>query len=91
MKAFRHGDWLFVPTQFRALKVANFGDPYDAIAVIDIADGTPHVQGLLSKDDSPFLRKDYRSFTDFFKAQDYPHYEYSRYQFGERKHVDKTL
>ena len=45
---FRIGEWEFEGVQFRGRKVVKHGKPYSAQATITVADGEPHVEGVMS-------------------------------------------
>ena len=59
------GDWCFELKSVRALKSDEYGKPYTAIANCNINGNTMYVDGLLTKNDEAFDKKDFASFYKF--------------------------
>jgi len=58
-------DWIFEIKAIRALRVKNYGEPYTAIANININGDNVYIDGLLTREKAPFLRQDYQAFVQF--------------------------
>ncbi len=58
-------DWIFEIKTIRALRVKNYGEPYSAIANININGDNAYIDGLLTREDQQFNRQDYQAFVDF--------------------------
>jgi hypothetical protein len=61
LRRFTIGGWIFDVKQVRALKSANYGDPYTAIAHISLNGRGSYIDSLLSNDDNELSRDDMRS------------------------------
>lgn len=85
------GQWIFELKQVRAIRAPEFGQPYDASAYITIADGVPHIEGLLTKADADFSRNDYLTFTEFFNLAGFDFTQYSQMKDGTRIQREKTV
>ena len=85
----RIGQWIFELKQVRAIRAPEFGQPFDANALITITDGVPHVEGLLTKKDKSFNHFDYLAFEHFFKSSGFLHVEYSQMKNGLRVAKEK--
>lgn len=83
------GKWQFELKQVFARKAANFGDEYQASAVITIADGTPHVELLINKHDDKFSKQDYDDFKAFLTQLGFENAKYSRFKSSTKKEVEK--
>ncbi len=77
------GEWIFEVKMVRALKVAEYGQPYSAIANCNINGDTMYIDGLLTKDAQKLTRNDFKSFNDFCHQMGLKECSYHRYQNGE--------
>jgi len=77
------GDWSFELKSVRALKVEQYGKPYTAIANCNITGNTMYVDGLLTKDNAEFNKKDFASFYKFSQKMGIKNCSYHRFQDGE--------
>lgn len=77
------GDWIFELKMVRALKVSEYGKPYDAIANCNINGDSMYVDGLLTKDNKEFTREDFLTFHEFSQQLDLSQFSYHRFQNGE--------
>lgn len=84
------GEWIFEIKMVRALKVAEYGKPYSAIANCNINGDSLYIDGLLTKNDQEFTKKDFKSFGVFCKKMGLTHCSYHRYQNGESVTKDLT-
>ena len=85
------GDWIFEVKLVRALKVAEYGQPYSAIANCNINGDTMYIDGLLTKEEKNFTRNDFQSFNDFCQLMGVKQCSYHRYQSGESKTKDMAV
>ena len=74
------GDWCFELKAVRALKVDQYGKPYQAIANCNINGDKMYVDGLLNKDDDEFTKKDFVDFCQFAKKIGIDSVVYHRFQ-----------
>jgi hypothetical protein len=77
------GDWLFEIKMVRALKVNEYGLPYEAIANCNINGDSMYIDGLLTKNDKDFSREDFATFCQFGHQVGVDNISYHRYQNGE--------
>lgn len=84
------GEWIFELKQVRAIRASEFGQPYDASAYINIVDGVPHVEGLLTKHEKSFSSVDYLAFVRFFQLSGFSNFEYSQMKNGSRTMKEKV-
>jgi hypothetical protein len=77
------GNWNFEIKMVRALKVAEYGQPYTAIANCNINGNCMYVDGLLTKDDQDFTKEDFMVFHQFGYQLGIENLSYHRYQNGE--------
>ncbi len=59
------GDWIFEVKMVRALKVAEYGQPYSAIANCNINGDAMYIDGLLTQEGQNFTRNDFKIFNNF--------------------------
>ena len=81
--------WHFEVIAVRCRKVSEYGDTYSAIANITVADGEPHVEGLLST--IAFSRKDRAAITKYIKSMGYDNYYSSNFKNGKRVITNQKL
>ena len=80
------GEWFFELKAVRALKVDQYGNPYQSIANCNINGNTMYIDGLLSKDDEQFTRDDYDTFIKFAQSISLEQLTYHRFQGGQSVH-----
>jgi len=85
------GDWIFEVKMVRALKVAEYGEPYSAIANCNINGDTMYIDGLLTKDQQQLSKDDFESFSEFAQQLDISQISYHRYQNGQSVTKDVNL
>jgi len=76
-------DWFFEIKMVRALKVDEYGKPYEAIANCNINGDNMIIDGLLTKDGHNFSKKDFMTFHKFCQKLDITTCSYHRFQNGE--------
>ncbi|WP_286265941.1 hypothetical protein [Thalassotalea atypica] len=76
------GDWIYEIKAVRALKVESYGQPYSAIANININGDSAYIDGLLTKDDDHFDRKDFNNIISFCRNLDLANVHFDRYKNG---------
>jgi len=82
-------DWLFELKSVRAVKVDEYGDPYNAIANCNINGNQMYIDGLLTKNNEEFTKKDFASFYKFCQKMGIDECSYHRFQDG--KSVNKAV
>jgi hypothetical protein len=55
-------DWIFEIKTVRALRVEEYGKPYTAIANLTVNADNAYIDGLLTREDEKFSRKDFQAF-----------------------------
>lgn len=58
-------NWIFEIKAIRALRVDNYGDPYSAIANINVNGDTAYLDGLMTRENEAFTRHDFQTFKQF--------------------------
>ena len=58
-------NWIFEVKAVRALRVNNYGDPYSAIANINVNGEIAYIDGLMTKENEAFTRHDFQTFKQF--------------------------
>ena len=58
-------DWIFEVKAVRALKVKEYGQPYDAISHITLNGDNAYIDGLMIRDDESFTRRDFNTIIEF--------------------------
>jgi len=74
------GDWVFEIKAVRALKVEQYGQPYNAIANININGDSAYIDGLLVKDEQEFDRKDFKEIINFCRDLNLNTVHFDRYK-----------
>lgn len=85
----QHGDWIFEIKSVRALKVGKYGDPYSAIASLTLNGDTAYYDGLMTRDDTSFDRKDFKTLIEFCRQLDVKAVNFDR--FKNNKLVTETV
>jgi len=84
-------DWIFEVKMVRALKVAEYGQPYSAIANCNINADTMYIDGLMTNDEQEFNKKDFATFYKFCQQLGVDKCSYHRYQKGESINKDVKI
>ncbi|MBA6253502.1 MAG: hypothetical protein ACI9O3_001014 [Colwellia sp.] len=58
-------DWIFEVKTVRAIRVDEYGKPYTAIANLTVNGDNAYIDGLLTRENEKFNRKDYAAFHQF--------------------------
>jgi len=58
-------DWIFEIKSIRAIRVKQYGQPYDAIANFNINGENAYIDGLMTREENLFTRKDQQTFLKF--------------------------
>jgi len=90
-KTAQQGNWTFELKQVFCRKALTHGDEFQASAVITIADGVPHVELLINKDNDTFTKQDYREFKAFLIGLGFKNTKFARFKCGIKKEVEKTV
>ncbi|NMP30902.1 hypothetical protein HII17_04935 [Thalassotalea sp. M1531] len=77
------GDWCFELKMVRALKVDEYGKPYNAIANCNINGDSMYVDGLVTKSDEEFTKDDFMTFYKFTEMMGLDNFAYHRYHNGK--------
>ncbi len=73
----KSGEWVFEVTEICARKVGidgEYGDPYDAIAIINVIDGNAHINRTIGQ----FTRKCFRTIFNYVKSKGIKDINYKR-------------
>jgi len=85
------GDWYFELKAVRALKVDEYGKPYQAIANCNINGNKMYVDGLLTKNGEEFTKQDFLSIYHFCQKIGIDVCTYHRFQNGESVHRELVI
>lgn len=81
--------WLFEIKAVRAIRVDEYGKPFDATVRLEIVDGELHFEGLLAQD---FTKSDWSEIESHIKGElGFSEYFYSRFKNGKRKKIKKVI
>jgi hypothetical protein len=58
-------DWIFEIKSVRALRVKEYGQPYSAIANVNINGDKAYIDGLMTKKEEEFTKKDFMAFYQY--------------------------
>jgi hypothetical protein len=58
-------DWVFEVKMVRALRVSDYGKPYNAIANLSLNGDQAFIDGMMNKSQSELSKKDHQAITDF--------------------------
>lgn len=73
-------DWIFEIKAIRALKVEQYGQPYSAIANININGDNAYIDGLMTKEHHQFTRDDFDCLIDFCRQLELSTVNFDRYK-----------
>lgn len=79
------GDWIFEVKMVRAIRVNEYGQPYDAVAHMTFNGDEAYVDSQLTRTDENISRKDLDTFLDFAQMMEVHNFRYDRFQKGERR------
>lgn len=79
----KQGDWIFEIKTVRALRVDEYGEPYDALATLNVNGEMGFIDGLVTKEEGDFKRKDLMTFYKFFESLGLKGFSYDRYHDGK--------
>lgn len=79
------GDWMFEVKMVRAIRVEEYGQPYDAVAHMTFNGDEVYVDSQLSSADENLGRKDLDAFLNFAQMMDVRNFRYDRFQNGKRR------
>ena len=78
------GDWVFEVKMVRALKVANHGDPYSAVAMLTANGEQMYIDTQLTKDNEELSKSDFLTIYKFCESLDMKYVSYDRMKNGVR-------
>jgi len=73
------GEWMFELRQVRAIRAKDMHLPYNAGALITIANGEANVENLFCTDDKGFKREDFRDIETFMNNAGFEKAEWKRF------------
>lgn len=76
-------DWIFEVKTVRALRVKDYGQPYSAIANININGDTAFIDGLIMREKELFSRKDFNTFVKFCRNLELKSASFDRFKNGK--------
>ncbi|GGD59386.1 hypothetical protein [Lacimicrobium alkaliphilum] len=79
------GDWMFEVKMVRAIRVEEYGKPYDAVAHMTFNGDEVYVDSQLNSANENLGRKDLEAFLDFAQMMEVHNFRYDRFQNGERR------
>jgi hypothetical protein len=81
-------NWVFEIKTVRALRVDNYGEPYSAIANLNLHGDEAYVDGLMTSPDQDFSREDYRIFENFARKLNIKQAKFDRFK---GQHMRSTI
>ncbi|WP_174201285.1 hypothetical protein [Marinifaba aquimaris] len=82
-KYVQSGDWIFEVKAVRAIKVSEYGLPYDAIANISVQGDVAYIDGLMTKTEDDFTKKDQYTIRQFCQGLGIRQVSFDRFKDGE--------
>jgi hypothetical protein len=82
-------NWIFEVKSVRALRVDNFGKPYSAIANFSLNGNEAYIDGLLTREQDDFTRKDYQTFIKMCQQLGVKNANFDR--FKQKKRTSDTV
>ncbi|GAB3026780.1 hypothetical protein [Bowmanella dokdonensis] len=79
------GRWIFEVKMVRAIRVEEYGEPYDAVAHMTFNGDEVYVDSQLSSCQENLNREDLDAFLDFSKMMKANSFRYDRFQNGQRR------
>jgi hypothetical protein len=76
-------DWIFEVKTVRALRVDKYGKPYTAIANLTVNGDNAYIDGLLTREDEKFSRKDFHAFYKFCQQMKVKQANFDRFKNNE--------
>lgn len=75
-------DWIFEIKSVRALRVDEYGKPYTAIANLTVNGDNAYIDGLLTRENEKFNRKDFIAFHTFCQQMQVKQAHFDRFKKG---------
>ena len=79
------GNWIFEVKMVRAIRVEEYGKPYDAVAHMTFNGDEVYVDSQLSSIEKNLDRSDMDAFLDFAQMMEANNFRYDRFQNGQRR------
>jgi hypothetical protein len=79
------GDWIFEVKMVRALRVSEFGEPYDAVATLTANGESMYIDTQLTRADNELSREDCMAFYQYCKQLNMTQIQYDKMRNGERQ------
>jgi len=76
-------DWIFEIKAVRALRVDQYGKPYTAIANLTVNGDNAYIDGLLTRENEKFNRKDFQAFHKFCQQMKLKQAHFDRFKGDE--------
>lgn len=73
-------DWIFEIKTVRALRVDKYGKPYSAIANLTVNGDSAYIDGLLTRENESFSRKDFQTFYKFCQQMQIKQANFDRFK-----------
>ena len=73
-------NWIFEVKMVRAIRVDDFGNPYSAIANLNINGDNLYIDGLMTNQNQDFTREDYQTFINICQQLDIKNANFDRYK-----------
>jgi hypothetical protein len=76
-------DWIFEVKTVRSLRVDQYGKPYTAIANLTVNGDSAYLDGLLTRENEKFSRKDFQAFYKFCQQMQVKQGNFDRFKNDE--------
>lgn len=73
-------NWIFEVKSIRAIKVDNYGKPYNAIANLSFNGNNAYIDGLMTRDEDNFRKEDYQVFKRLCQKLDIKQVQFDRFK-----------
>ncbi|TWX69631.1 hypothetical protein ESZ36_06660 [Colwellia demingiae] len=73
-------DWIFEIKMVRAIRVEEYGQPYTAIANINLNGDNAYVDGLMTNSDVDLAREDFNTIKEYFQRLGVKQVQFDRYK-----------
>ena len=73
-------NWIFEIKSVRAIKVNQYGNPYNAIANFSFNGNNAYIDGLMTREDESFTKDDYQTFKDLCQKLGIEQVQFERFK-----------
>jgi len=78
-------NWIFEVKSVRAIRVDSYGKPYDAIANLSFNGNNAYIDGLMTRENNHFSKKDYQVFYNLCQKLGIKQIQFDRFKSNQFK------